>query len=84
MTIPVTNVVPSAEATIKDMERTIPVYPFNARCEGGDEVQNWGLHLRDYFAAMALSGMAPDAPAEMAARAYARADAMLAARGKTP
>lgn len=59
--------------------RPIPAFPFK-----GDYYRNPGMDLRDWFAGQALVGWLADGSAtnceEVAAEAYAFADAMLAAR----
>lgn len=64
-----------------------PAFPTNTANEGNDGAcyPNYGMSLRDYFAAKALAGMLADSnfdhPPETAATlCYAMADAMLKAR----
>lgn len=86
MTTEVTYVNPPAEDVLKRMGETLNVHPFTVRCEGGDTIQNWGLSLRDYFAARAMQGDIAVNGLEgrdvemVAGMSYEMADAMLKAR----
>lgn len=60
-----------------------PAFPFT---DSASPMEHSGMTLRDYFAAKAMQGLASDPSVqetaeEMAALAYALADAMIEARG---
>jgi hypothetical protein len=63
-------------------------FPFTIEMDNGAVGYSGGMTLRDYFAAQALEGMHTDLAveqhdaAQLAANAYAIADAMLAEREK--
>lgn len=70
-----------------------PAFPMPAN-EYGENGPNWGMTLRDYFAAKALQGLLYDTPGyevaegrdvrdQIAFDAYEYADAMLRARGES-
>jgi hypothetical protein len=55
----------------------------NCHQVGNHEYQDYGMTLRDYFAAKAVMGMAgDDQPCRIASISYAIADAMLLERAK--